>query len=583
MIIEIKLEGLSGEGKSGYDVITTHVSKGDHIKHDDLIMVIESDKAVLDITSQIEGIVEEIRFSQGEKIYDGDIYLRVDAPENSDSEKLNKVGIDGNLLDSNEKRFDLVVIGAGPGGYTAAFRAADLGLSVALVERYNVLGGCCLNVGCIPSKSLLHVAKVINEAKEVAEFGVKYSKPKVDLDKLRSWKSSVMANLTDGIRELANLRNVKIFHGHAKFINSNQIMITDSANEDTLLEFESAIIAAGSRSTKVPFLPEDSRILDSADALSLDDIPGRLLIIGAGIIGLEMATVYDALGSKVPITAKYDQLIPECDADIVRPLFEHNSKNYDIYLETLVTKVMPNKKELVVYFDGKNEVPDKQCFDKILVCIGRHPNGHALDADLAGIYVNESGFITVDKFQRTNIKNIYAIGDITGKPMLAHKALYEAKIAAEVIAGLHSRSDAAVIPSVAFTDPEVAWVGLTEKRAKKEGIAYGVGTFPWAASGRALSLGRGEGKTKILFDLVTEEIIGAGIVGTNAGDLIAEVGLAIENRIKAKDLTATIHPHPTLSETVAFATEVFESTITDLYLGHTSTQGMRGLNSEVQN
>lgn len=575
MSIEVKLESVAGDGDASYEVIHVHVNEGDHIRYDDIVMVVEGDKATIDVTSQVEGIIQEIKVSPGQTVNEGDIYLRVDPVE------LNAVNQSYRLVAGDEKnenddeQFDVVVIGAGPGGYTAAFRAADLGLKVALVERYSSLGGVCLNVGCIPSKSLLHVAKVINEANEVSEFGVEFQKPKLNIDKLRSWKHSVLTNLTDGIRELAKLRKVKIFHGYAKFLNKHQLLIENDDNLKSVLDFEHAIIAAGSRANKISYLPEDSRIIDSANALSLDDIPKRLLIIGGGIIGLEMATVYDALGSKVTVAAKYDQLIPECDADIVKPLYEHGSKHYDIYLETIVSRVEAQPNELVVFFEGNDEVPKEQSFDKILVSIGRHPNGHSLDADLAGIYVDEAGFIPVDKYQRTNINNIFAIGDIAGKPMLAHKALHEGKVAAEVIAGLHSRFDASVVPSVAYTDPEVAWVGLTEKQAKREGLLYGVGTFPWVASGRALSLGRSEGKTKILFDLVTDEILGAGIVGINAGDLITEVALAIENKIKAKDLASTIHPHPTLSETVAFATEVYESTITDLYIGNSNAKGIR--------
>lgn len=570
MSIEVKLDSVTGEGDATYEVIHVHVNEGDHIKFDDVVMVVEGDKATIDVTSQVEGVIQEIKVSPGQTVSEGEIYLRVDPVD------VNVVDQAYRLIDAQEQKgdeeekFDLVVIGAGPGGYTAAFRAADLGLKVALVERYSSLGGVCLNVGCIPSKSLLHVAKVINEANEISDFGVEFEKPKLDIKKIRSWKDSVLTNLTDGIRELAKLRKVKLFHGCANFLNKHQLLIDSGDSEKNVIDFENAIIAAGSRANKIPYLPEDSRIIDSASALTLEDIPGRLLIIGGGIIGLEMATVYNALGSKVTVAAKYDQLIPECDADIVRPLYEHGSQHYEVYLETRVTKVDAKTDELVVFFDGNDEVPKHQSFDKILVSIGRHPNGKTLNADLAGIYIDEAGFIPVDKYQRTNVSNIYAIGDIAGKPMLAHKALHEGKVAAEVIAGLHSRFDASVVPSVAYTDPEVAWVGLTEKQAKKENILYGVGTFPWAASGRALSLGRSEGKTKILFDLVTDEILGAGIVGPNAGDLIAEVALAIENKINAKSLASTIHPHPTLSETVAFATEVYESTITDLFLGNRS-------------
>lgn len=568
MSIELKIDNVTDDSNASYEVIHVHVNEGDIISHDDIVMVVEGDKAVIEITARVAGTIKELNVSPGQIIAEGDIYLRIDPIEIPAVDDTHDLVNDEIFSEHEQEKFDVVVIGAGPGGYTAAFRAADLGLKVAIVERYSSLGGVCLNVGCIPSKSLLHLSKVISEANELSEFGVEFDRPRLNLDRIREWKHSVLNNLTDGIKSLAQLRKVRVIHGTAAFLNTNQLIIQNETEENTLIDFDNAIIAAGSRANKIAYLPEDPRIIDSAQALELDDIPKRLLIIGGGIIGLEMATVYKSLGSKVTVAAKYDQLIPECDADIVQPLYEHIRKSTEIYLETVVTKVEAKPKELVVHFEGNDEVPNKETFDKILVTIGRHPNGNALNADLAGVYIDESGFIRVDKYQKTNISNIYAIGDIAGKPMLAHKAIHEGKIAAEVIAGLHSRFDATVVPSVAYTDPEVAWVGLTEKQAKMQGIKYGVGTFPWAASGRALSLGRAEGKTKILFDLVTDQILGAGIVGVNAGDLIAEVALAIENNIEAKALASTIHPHPTLSETVAFATEVYESTITDLFLGN---------------
>lgn len=571
MSLEIRLDDIGGESKDIYEVIQIHIKVGDVIKHSDVVILVEGDKSVIEITSQTSGVVEEILVTSGQKVVNGQVYMVIDPVEDA----LSETKTTPNVLDesdSENKPYDLAIIGSGPGGYTAAFRAADLGLKVVLIERYSSLGGTCLNVGCIPSKSLLHVAKAINEANEVSEFGVEFSRPKLNIEKINAWKDKVLTNLTNGIEELARLRKVKVIQGTAKFLNSNQLIISSSDTEQQTISFTNVIIAAGSRANKIPHLPDDPRIIDSAQALDLKEIPERLLIIGGGIIGLEMASVYNALGSKVTVAAKYDQLIPECDGDIVSPLYDRIVKKYDVYLETLVTKVEAKPNELLVHFDGNDEVPTHQTFDKILVSIGRYPNGKALDADMAGVYIDESGFIPVDKYQRTNISNIYAIGDIAGKPLLAHKAIHEGKIAAEVISGLHSRFDATVVPSVAYTDPEVAWVGLTEKQAKRKGIPYGIGMFPWAASGRALSLGRGEGKTKILFDLATDEIIGAGIVGASAGDLIAEISLAIENRIKAHGITATIHPHPTLSETVSFATEVFESTITDLYMGNKSAK-----------
>lgn len=567
MTLEVRLDSIAGEGDANYEVIHLHVTEGDHIKPDDIVMVVEGDKATIDVTSQLAGVVREIMVTPGQIVAEGDIYLKIEPVEIDVLAKETITTDSDKSEESEDKPYDLVVIGAGPGGYTAAYRAADLGLRVAIVERYSAMGGVCLNVGCIPSKSLLHLARVINESQEVFDFGVEFDKPTLNMDKIRSWKNRVLTDLTGGIRELARHRKVDVIHGEANFLNSHQLIIADQENEKHAIEFDKAIIAAGSRANKIAHLPDDPRIMDSADALEIEDIPERLLIIGGGIIGLEMASVYAAFGSKVTVAAKYDQLIPECDGDIVHPLFERVKEQYTVYLETLVSRVEANKDELLVHFEGNDEVPSHQAFDKILVSIGRHPNGYALKADMAGVYVDEAGYIPVDKYQRTNIKNIFAIGDIAGKPMLAHKAIHEGKVAAEVAAGLHSRFDATVVPSVAYTDPEVAWVGLTEKEAIRQGVEYGVGVFPWAASGRALSLGRSEGKTKILFDLVTDEIIGAGIVGVSAGDLIAEIGLAIENKIKAHEISSTIHPHPTLSETVAFATEVFEATITDMYLG----------------
>lgn len=569
MSVEIKLDNVSGDEQGVYEVVQISVSEGDFVKKSDVVLVVEGDKSIIEITPEISGVVEKVLVTLGQKVSTGIPYMVIEPVEDTVSETESSSN-PADEINTQDHPYDVAIIGSGPGGYTAAFRAADLGLSVVLIERYPSLGGTCLNVGCIPSKSLLHVAKAINEAHEVGEFGVEFSKPKLNIEKISSWKDKVLTNLTSGIEELARLRKVKTIQGTAKFLNRNQLIITNPDTEQQTINFRNVIIAAGSRANKIANLPDDPRIIDSADALELKDIPERLLIIGGGIIGLEMASIYNALGSKVTVAAKYDQLIPECDGDIVRPLYEHIIEKYDVYLETLVTKVEAKPDELLVHFDGNDEVPTHQAFDKILVSIGRHPNGKVLDADVAGVYIDESGFIPVDKYQRTNMPNIYAIGDVASKPMLAHKAIHEGKIAAEVISGLHSRYDATVIPSVAYTDPEVAWVGLTEKQAKRQGIPYGVGMFPWAASGRALSLGRGEGKTKILFDLATDEIIGAGIVGVSAGDLIAEVSLAIENRLKAHAITATIHPHPTLSETVGFATEVFESTITDLYIGNKS-------------
>ncbi len=455
----------------------------------------------------------------------------------------------------------VVVIGSGPGGYTAAFRAADLGLDVTLVERYENLGGVCLNVGCIPSKTLLHTAELINESYEAGKFGVTFDEPKIDIDAVRANKDSTVAKLTGGIKALAKARKVNVVNGYAKFSDANHLQIDNGES----IEFENCIIAAGSRVTKIPSFPfDDPRVMDSTDALELENIPKRLLVVGGGIIGLEMATVYSALGSEITIVELSDQIIAAADKDIVTPLFKKVKKQYkNIFLETKVTSMEPIKEGIQVSFEGKN-APQSDVFDKVLVSIGRSPNGNLIDADKAGITVNDHGFIPVDKQMRTNISHIFAIGDIVGQPMLAHKAVHEAKVAAEVIAGHKSGFDVLTIPSVAYTDPEVAWTGSTEKELLASGIQYQKGVFPWAASGRSLSIGRSEGVSKALFDSNTGKILGMGICGTNAGDLISEATLAIEMGCDMSDISLSIHAHPTLSETTAFAVEMAEGTITDL-------------------
>ncbi|MBA5248281.1 MAG: dihydrolipoyl dehydrogenase [Gammaproteobacteria bacterium] len=456
----------------------------------------------------------------------------------------------------------VVVIGSGPGGYTAAFRAADLGKKVVLIERYESLGGVCLNVGCIPSKALLHTAEIINEAAEAEHFGVTFNKPEISIEGVRKNKNDVVAKLTGGIKALAKARKVQVVTGYGKFIANNQIAIKDS-NE--IIEFEQCIIAAGSRVTKIPAFPfDDPRVMDSTDALDLEDVPKRLLIVGGGIIGLEMATVYEALGSEITVVERSDQLIASADKDIVAPLFKRIKKRYaNIFLNTGVTTMETQNDGIKVGFEGKG-APEFDLFDKVLVSIGRTPNGKLIDCEKAGVTVDDWGFIKVDKQMKTNVQNIYAIGDIVGQPMLAHKAVHEAKVAAEVICGHKSGFDALTIPSVAYTDPEVAWTGKTEKQLKDEGTAYEIGKFPWAASGRSLSIGRSEGISKALFDKTTHRIIGMGICGTNAGELIAEPTLAIEMGCTMSDIALTIHAHPTLSETTAFAVEMAEGTITDL-------------------
>ncbi len=461
---------------------------------------------------------------------------------------------------------EVVVLGSGPGGYTAAFRAADLGKKVVLIEK-DAIGGVCLNVGCIPSKALLHAAKVIDEAKEMSTHGVQFSKPGIDAKKLSEWKNSVVKKLTGGLSMLAKQRKVEVVYGEGKFTSPNAITVTTSEGKTQTIEFQQAIIAAGSRPVSLPFLPQDERIIDSTGALELNEIPGSMLVIGGGIIGLEMATVYHELGTAITVVELMDQIIPGADNDVVMPLYKRIKQKYkNIYLKTKVTKVEAKKDGLYVTFEGENAPQQPEKFDRILCAVGRRPNGDQLDAAKAGVRVDDRGFIAVDKQQHTNVPHIFAIGDITGNPMLAHKAIPEGRVAAEVIAEFKHYFDPKCIPSVAYTDPEVAWVGVTENEAKAKGIKYGKGVFPWAASGRSLSLGRSEGSTKLMIDEESHRVIGAGIVGPNAGELMGEIALAIEMGCDVDDLALTIHPHPTLSETIVMAAEVFEGTITDLYL-----------------
>ncbi len=466
----------------------------------------------------------------------------------------------------SEIQTEVVVLGSGPGGYTAAFRASDLGKKVILIERYENIGGVCLNVGCIPSKALLHSAKVLEEAHEMAQCGIEFGKPNIDTKKLRDWKNKVVTRLTGGLKALAKQRKVEIVRGVGKFISSNQIEV-ETADGKKIIRFESAIIAVGSRPVKLPFLPEDPRIIDSTGALELEETNCKMLVIGGGIIGLEMATVYNALGAEITIVELMDQIIPGADKDVVMPLFKRIQKRYkNILLKTKVTKVEAKKDGLYVTFEGEGAPEQPERFDRILCAVGRRPNGDQIAAENAGVKVDERGFIAVDKQLHTNVPNIYAIGDVCGNPMLAHKAIPEGRVVAEVIAGMKHYFDPKCIPSVAYTDPEVAWVGMTENEAKAKGVKYGKGVFPWAASGRALSIGRDEGLTKLIIDEATHRVIGGAAVGPNAGELVAEIGLAIEMGCDVEDMSLTIHPHPTLSETVAMAAEVFEGTITDLYL-----------------
>lgn len=470
------------------------------------------------------------------------------------------------MTNNAEIHAEVLVLGGGPGGYTAAFRAADLGKKVVLVERYPVLGGVCLNVGCIPSKALLHVAQILHESEALAEHGVSFGKPSIDLDKVRAWKQSVSQGLNQGLARLVKQRNITLIQGVGKFTSANSLVV-EGANGTQTISFDNAIIAAGSHPTKIPSFPnDDPRLWNSTDALELKSIPEKLLIVGGGIIGLEMATVYHALGSKISVVELQDQIIPGCDKDLVTPLQRRIKKQYDnLWLQTSVKAIEATADGLKVALEGKN-APESELFDAVLVAVGRKPNGKLIDADKAGVNVDDAGFIAVDKQQRTNIAHIFAIGDIVGNPMLAHKASYEGKIAAEVISGHKAGFDALTIPSVAYTDPEVAWMGLSETQAQQQGVEYEKAVFPWAASGRSLALGRNEGLTKIITDKNSGRLLGAGFVGPGAGELIAEAVLALEMGADAQDISLTIHAHPTLSESFAFAAEMIEGTITDLYI-----------------
>ncbi len=558
-------------------VISILVKVGDTVALEDPLIELESDKATLEVPSPMAGVVKEIRVAEGNKVSMGTVIMVfegaavvaapvVAAPASAAPAPAAPVAAaaTGTATGAGDLHAEVVVLGSGPGGYTAAFRAADLGKKVILIERYPTLGGVCLNVGCIPSKALLHVAKVLTEAEDMAAHGVKFAKPKIDLDALRAWKDSVITQLTGGLDGLATARRVTTLRGIGRFTGPNMIEVTGDAGTSTV-SFDQCIIAAGSEPVQLPFIPyDDPRVLDSTGALELADIPKRMLILGGGIIGLEMACVYDALGSRITVVEFMDQLMPGADKDIVKPLHTRIAKRYEkIMLKTKVTGMEAGKKGLKVTFeDDKGEVTT-DIFDKVLVSVGRRPNGKLINAAAAGVMVDDRGYIAVDKHQRTGVPHIFAIGDVVGQPMLAHKAVHEGKVAAEVCAGLPRAFDA-VIPSVAYTDPEVAWVGVTETEAKARGLKIGKGVFPWAASGRALSNARSEGITKLIFDPADDRVIGAAIVGTNAGDLISEVALAIEMGCDATDLGHTIHPHPTLSETVNFAAEMFEGTITDL-------------------
>ncbi len=466
---------------------------------------------------------------------------------------------------SNEIKTQVVVIGAGPAGYSAAFRAADLSLETVLIERYGTLGGVCLNVGCIPSKALLHVAKVIEEAKALAEHGIVFGEPQTDINKIRMWKEKVVTKLTGGLSGMAKQRKVPVVNGVAKFTGPNSIDVTATDGSVTTVRFDNAIIAAGSRPVKLPFIPHnDPRVWDSTDALELKEVPGKMLVLGGGIIGLEMGTVYSALGAEIDVVEFADQLVPVADKDVVKVYAKRVEKKFNVMLETKVTAVEAKKDGLYVSFEGKQAPAEPVRYDSVLVAVGRVPNGKALDAEKAGIAVSDRGFIEVDKQLRTNVPHIFAIGDIVGQPMLAHKGVHEGHVAAEVIAGKKHYFDPKVIPSIAYTEPEIAWVGLTEKEAKAKGINFETAVFPWAASGRAIASDCADGMTKLIFDKATHRVIGGAIVGTNGGELLGEIGLAIEMGADAEDIALTIHAHPTLHESVGLAAEVYEGSITDL-------------------
>lgn len=577
-LVEVKVPDIGDF--DAVEIIEVLVAVGDEVTDNQDIITLESDKAAMEIPSSAAGKVAELLVSVGDKVKEGDVILKLEsaaseaaaekpaektAPAKAEAEKPAKPAPKAAAKpDHSDMHAEVLVLGSGPGGYTAAFRAADLGKQVIMIERHERIGGVCLNVGCIPSKALLHTAQILNETSHMAANGVSFGKPEIDLKQLAGWKDGVVNKLTGGLKALAKQRKVEIVQGEGEFSSANSLLVKTADGEKTI-SFDNCIIAAGSRVTKIPVFPnDDPRMMDSTDALDLEDIPKRLLVIGGGIIGLEMATVYNALGSKITVVELQDSLIPGADKDIVKPLHQRIEKQYEaIYLKTKVSQIDAQKSGLKVTFEGDN-APKPQTFDKILVAVGRTPNGKLINAEAAGVAVNDWGFIEVDAQMRTNQPHIFAIGDIVGQPMLAHKATHEGKVAAEVIAGQKSVFEPMTIPSVAYTDPEVAWMGLNETEAKAQGIDYVKGAFPWAASGRSLSIDRDEGLTKALFEKSTGRLIGAGIVGPNAGELIAEAVLALEMGADAEDIGLTIHPHPTLSETLGFAAEMAEGNITDL-------------------
>ena len=574
------------------EVIEVLVKAGDTIDVESPLITLETDKATMDVPATTAGVVQELKVAKGDRV-SKDSLIALIAADSSDTVRLPSLSETvvpagaamgavaaspaaqppkaapapaGGGEPAADLTAQLLVIGAGPGGYTAAFRAADLGLKVILVDRWPQLGGVCLNVGCIPSKALLHAARVIEEAESMATHGIRFAAPEIDTEALKQWKNRIVGKLTAGLTILAKQRKVEVLRGFARFASPHRVKVRAADGATTMIGFDHCIIAAGSEPARISGLPDDPRVLDSTGALDLKDLPKRLLVIGGGIIGLEMACIYDGLGAAVSVVELTDTLMPGCDRDLVRPLEKRLRARYaSIRTGTRVTGVEAQDAGLRVSFDGK-DAGEPQTYDRVLCAVGRVPNGKLINAEAAGVRVDERGFVPVDRQQRTNVPHIFAIGDIVGQPMLAHKASHEGKVAAEVAAGQKRAFDARVIPSVAYTDPEIAWCGVTETEAQAQGQKLGKGLFPWMASGRSLALNRDEGFTKLLFDTETHRVVGGGIVGSNAGDLIAEVALAIEMGAEAADIALTIHPHPTLSETIAFAAEAFEGTLTDLYM-----------------
>ena len=597
--IESKVPDIGGHGD--VPIIEVLVAVGETVKKDQGLVTLESDKATMEVPAAADGVIKALEVKLGDKVSEGAVIAIIAAtdsrtaaqgagsaaaastPAQAEAPPPTKTDTAAarakpapatpapQAAAASGRKADIecamVVLGAGPGGYTAAFRAADLGLDTVLVERYASLGGVCLNVGCIPSKALLHAAEVIEQAAHASDYGVDFGKPKIAIGKLREYKDKVVGQLTKGLAGMAKQRKVRVVQGTAKFVSANELEINGADGKTQLLRFADCIIAAGSQPVKLPFFPwDDKRVMDSTDALDLADVPKKLLVVGGGIIGLEMATVYRALGSEVTVVEFMPQLMPGADPDLVKPLADRLKKQHvSIHLKTKVVEAKAQKAGIACTFEGES-IPETKVFDRVLVAVGRAPNGGKLDAEKAGVRVGERGFIDVDAQMRTNVPHIFAIGDLVGQPMLAHKATHEGRLAAEVAAGEKKEWVARVIPSVAYTDPEIAWVGVTETEAKAKGLKVGVGKFPWAASGRAIGLSRTEGFTKLLFDEASHRIVGGGIVGVHAGELIAEIALAIEMGCEVGDIGHTIHPHPTLSESVGMAAEVYDGTITDLYL-----------------